>query len=465
MPHHRPQPVIPYHLIHGNNAKVDHAHARVDLKETRINTLETDKALKDTKIAALETDKSEKDTKMSTIESDMTALTNRVTALETLGIKGISNAVNWTNLTEINLSGEKLVNGDFSSVTNNAPTNWVVKSGTLNQSKLSQGIIKGAGGTAAIQQSLSQNIESGTDLIIKIESNDDIKVFPIKSNGQTDNNNSVTVSGSVGYVEYTTVTAVSGFKISTMNSLREFSSISIFQGAISGGTVQAYAGGGLEKISGTGGWNAGASSVQKIEGNSDGYVQFQWNSKSVRIGLKYSNTDYDVDSPYLNISASANTANGKSISPGDWFRIRHYAVTNEIHYQRKEKLYVDDPDFCTVQSCGLMPSGGHSTNHTFATDERPLVIAKVNSNGLTKGEYYRLHQVNTSNGSGRIYTLGGAVVNWVPTRGTNWEIQKEAGQDYVTFYTEPTLTNGNDLYVDVSFWAVGARINDVTIVT
>ena len=40
MPHHKPQPVIPYHLIHGNNAKVDHAHARVDLKEARINALE-----------------------------------------------------------------------------------------------------------------------------------------------------------------------------------------------------------------------------------------------------------------------------------------------------------------------------------------------------------------------------------------------------------------------------------------
>ena len=322
-----------------------------------------------------------------------------------------------------------------------------------------------SGGTVAIQQSLSQNIASGTDLIIKIESNDDIKVFPIKSNGQTDNNNSVTVSGSVGYAEYTTVTAVSGFKITTMNSLREFSSASIFQGAISGGTVQAYAGGGLEKISGTGGWNAGASSVQKIDGNSDGYVQFQWVAKSVRVGLKYSDTDFDVDSPYLNISSSTNTANGKSISPGDWFRIRHYASTNEIHYQRKETIYTDDTDFCTLQTCGLMPTGTHATQHTFLEEDRPLVIAKKSIDGLTKGNFYRLHRVSTTNNSGRLHELDGTVVGWIPTRGTNWEIQKEAGQDYVTFYTEPTLTNGNDLYIDVSFWTAGARINDVTIVT
>ena len=69
-----------------------------------------------------------------------------------------------------------------------------------------------------------------------------------------------------------------GLRLSTDHGLREVSDISLFQGEVSGGTVQAYAGGGLEKISGGGDWNAGASSVQKIDGNSDGYVQFQWNS-------------------------------------------------------------------------------------------------------------------------------------------------------------------------------------------
>lgn len=43
----------------------------------------------------------------------------------------------------------------------------------------------------------------------------------------------------------------------------------------SGGTVQAYAGGGLEKISGASGYNSGGFSVNYIPGNSDGYFQFQ----------------------------------------------------------------------------------------------------------------------------------------------------------------------------------------------
>ena len=445
------------------------------VKDTKIANLESDKNDKDNRVAALESDKNEKDAKMSDMESDMALLASqvslgnvrvslgnlatRVSSLETLGIKGVSNAVSWTNLTEINLSGEKLTNGDFSQLgyventsytfptspngnhnthyvfastnrplvialknrdgmtkgevyeihryhvgngkaniqvsTNNmvwvshrginwevvdkAPADWTVLNGSLNQTKLAQGIIKGSGGQVAVQQTFSQNIATGTKLIIKVTSDDDIKFTPIKGNGQSDLNNDFTVLGSDDYAEHTTQTNVSGFKVSTVNGLREFSSISIFQGAVSGGTVQAYAGGGLEKISGTGGWNAGALSVQKIDGNSDGYVQFQWVAKSVRIGLKYSDTDFDVDSPYLYINSSTNTANGKSISPGDWFRIRHYADTNEIKYQRKEAMGV--------------------------------------------------------------------------------------GQDYVTFYTEPTITNGSDLYVDVSFWTAGARINDVTIVT
>lgn len=534
MPHHKPQPVIPYHLIHGNNAKVDHAHARVDLKESRINTLETDKALKDTKIAALETDKSEKDTKMSTMESDMTALTNRVTALETLGIKGISNAVNWTNLTEINLSGEKLTNGDFGDLTKTyftgTPTigmkveilrealtnnfnwasqsknpfivtsvsstginveasdgtsgflenqhragansnpfwqtftyelnNWTVLNGSLNQTKLAQGIIKGSGGQVAVQQTFSQNIASGTKLIVKVTSDDDIKVTPIKGNGQSDLNNDFTVLGSDSYVEYTTQTNTSGFKVSTVTGLREFSSVSIFQGAISGGTVQAYAGGGLEKISGTGGWNAGASSVQKIEGNSDGYVQFQWVAKSARVGLKYSDTDFNVDSPFLHINFATNTVGSKSVSPGDWFRIRHYASTNEIKYQRKETVYSQNPNFVFETAT--------DSNYSYPSASRPKVISLDGTGTLTIGELYEVYTVRAGDTQALyLRDLDGNAHGYhgQGTRGVRFEVVEEAGQDYVTFYTEPTLTNGNDLYVDVSLYHVGARINDITIVT
>jgi hypothetical protein len=38
-------------------------------------------------------------------------------------------------------------------------------------------------------------------------------------------------------------------------------------------------------------------------------------------------------------------------------------------------------------------------------------------------------------------------------------------QDYKTFYTHPTFSNGNDLYLDTTFHTIGSRLNDVQIAT
>ena len=433
------------------------------------------------------------DSKISDIESDIDLLASqvslgnvrvslgnlatRVSSLETLGIKGISNAVSWTNLTEINLSGEKITNGDFSSVTNNAPTNWSVHSGTLDQTKLASGIVDGSGGAVAIVQNFSQTIPSGTELIFKVTRADtntgNVRFNPIRSSDGVIMSVNIGIDPSVGYASYTTTVGISGVKLDTLHGLREVSSVSVFQGEVSGGTVQAYAGGGLEKISGVSGWNAGASSVQKIDGNSDGYVQFQWAKNSLEVGLTYTDDNYtqNTDPYFLRLYSGGRTvASGgydeaSFATAGDWFRIRHYASTNEVKFQKRQTVYVDDADFCLSQTCGLMPNNGHANDHTFATADRPLIKAIETVNGLTAGEYYRIHAVNTNSGNTRIYTTAGVQVGWMTGRGTNWEVQKEAGQDYVTFQTANTLSNGSDLYVDTSLYNVDSRINDVTIVT
>lgn len=461
--------------------------------------------------------------------------------------------VTWTNLSEINLSGEKLVNEDFSQseyvqnssyafptaphtfnpepkaialdgsgglnageiynidrsresdgalyfkdssgtgqgwhglgtrgtrfeVVENEPANWTVTNGTLNQSKLAEGIIKGSGGQVSIQQTFAQNIAQGTDLVIKVTGGDDIKFYPIKSNGQTDTNNDFTVLASNGYAEHTTQTVVSGFRISTVNGTRELSSASIFQGEVSGGSVQTFTGGSIEKISGAGSYNAGASSVQKIDGQKDGYVQFQIGhaTHSLKIGLVNQDHDFEVDAPwkmnfgggYIDLS-SPWIADHTAFVSGDWFRIRHYSQSNEIHFQKRQTVYADDSDFCLNSVCGLSPTGSSTTDHAFAEQDRPLVQAKQSVNGMTAGEYYRLHKVKIADDQGsergQIYTLDGTLVGWVNRRAsgtTKWEVQQELGEDYVTFYTHPTLSNGADLYVDTVFHAVGARLNDVQI--
>jgi hypothetical protein len=434
------------------------------VKDTKIANLESDKNDKDTRVAALETDKNQKDTKMSTMESDMEALTNRVSSLETLGISGISNAVSWTNLTEINLSGEKITNGDFSSVTGGVPTNWVLQNGTLDADQLALGRVDGVNGAVAIQQMFSSPLAIGTKIIVKVERYDtntgNAGFRLVKADGNI-HGNVVPIPPSPGFVEYTVADhALAGIRLDTLHGTRSISSISVFQGAISGGSVQAYAGGGLEKISGTNGFNAGASSVQKIDGNSDGYVQFQWSSDSVRVGLKYSDIDFNVDSPYLEIDSTTNTIGTKSVTPGDWFRIRHYASTNEIKYQRKETVYGQNPNFVFETASG--------SNYNYPSASRPKVISLDGTGNLTIGQLYQVSTVRPGdtqalylrdlNGNGHGY-------HGQSTRGIRFEVVEEAGQDYVTFHTEPTLTNGSDLYVDTSFHSVGARINDVTIVT
>lgn len=404
-------------------------------------------------------------------------LETRVSALETLGIQGISDTVNFRNLTEINLSGEKVTNGDFSSVTNNVPTNFTLKNGTLDQAQLSLGIVDGVGGAVAIQQMFDSAIPIGSEIVVKATREDvntgNIGFRPVKADGNM-HGNLIQVPPTPDHATYTVATHdMAGIRIDTLHGNRALSEISVFVGKVSGGTAQANPGGGLEKISGVSGYNTGGSSTQFIEGNSDGYFQFQLAQAPVRVGLTYQDVDFENITPFrlvLNFNGSAFIGGTQALGPGgyqvgDFFRIRHYAATNTIQFQKRQAIYVDDTDFCLLQTCGLMPNNGHANDHTFATTDRPLIKAKQTANGLTAGEYYRIHIVNTLTGNSRIYTTDGVQIGWRQGRGTDWEVQKELGQDYVSFHTHSTLTNGNNLFLDVSLQNIGSRINDTIIVT
>ena len=470
------------------DTKLANLEADKAVKDTKIANLESDKNDKDTRVAALESDKNDKDTKMSTMESDMALLASqvslgnvrvslgnlatRVTSLETLGIKGISNAVSWTNLTEINLSGEKLTNGDFSSVTNNAPTNWSVHSGTLDQTKLSSGIVDGTGGAVAIQQMFSSGIASGTTLVCKATRNDSgtgsVYIQALRVSGAPWSGN-LHIQPSDGYVEFTTTEIMYGLRLTTSHGTREVSDISLFQGKVSGGTVQAYAGGGLEKISGASGYNSGGFSVNYIPGNADGYFQFQLaqNNKALRVGLVYADADYSTVSPFgLDFNATGNIDNMNpyqdnitTYAQGDWFRVRHYASSNQVHFQKRQTVYSQNTDFVFETASG--------SNYQYPAASRPLVISLDGTGTLTIGELYEVYTIRASDQALYVRDLDGNAHGYhgQGTRGVRFEVVEEAGQDYVTFLTSSTTTNGNDLYLDVAFDSVGGRINDVTIVT
>ena len=359
------------------------------------------------------------------------------------------------------------------------PIGWTVWSGTLNQTKLANGIIKGSGGHVTIQQTFSQNIASGANLVIRVTSDDDIKLTPLKENGQADNSNPVTILGSVGFAEYTTQTSVSGFKITTVNSTREFSAVSIFQGTVSGGSVQTYAGGGIEKISGIGGYNAGASSMQFIDGNSDGYVQFQiaQNNRPIRIGLVYEDLDYETTLPY-GLSFGGNGMidltspfqnDFISYAAEDWFRIRHYAGSNEIKFQKKQTL--------GYNLVGNWYDGGSGLYSDITTSSLPGMTYHVDEDSGFATYYIKILEDGTfelydSDAETVLYSPGTynpsqKKISW--NSGPAWEFQdtndpEDLGEDYITFYTSGITTTGEDLFIDTSFHSVGGRLNDVQIV-
>ena len=400
------------------------------------------------------------ETRMTSAEANLTALGVQVPP-PTGG--WTMSEVQWTNVSEINLSGEKLTNGDFSQVSNSLPTGWAVHSGTLDQAKLAEGIIKGDGGAVSVQQ-MFPNVATGTKLVIRATRNDigaeNIRVLLLRSSG-TPYSGYIYIDPVNGLAEFETTEPTYGIRLDTVQVSREISEISLFQGVVSGGSVQTFSGGSLEKISGGSEFNAGARSVQSIDGNTNAFVQFQigTGNKRVKVGLVPSDDDYNVSPPFVLELTGAGAlfahqpyTNIGTFESGDWFRIRHYANENQVAFQKREPVYSQLPDF-------VFPTAPHDYN----SGEEPIVIALDGSGGLTAGERYKVDRSRETDGAFYFKDMNGTGMGWhgVSTRGVRWEVIEEAGEDYVTFYTHPSTSSGATLYVDTAFYQVGGRINDV----
>ena len=251
--------------------------------------------------------------------------------------------------------GQQTSNWELLSETIRKPYLWTVANGTLDQEKLAQGIIKGFDASAGVQQMFTTPLTIGTKIVVKVERSDtnsgSVAFKHVKLDGNT-RGGDVHIPRDDGFVEYTVTDAdMHGIRFATMFGSREIASVSVFQGEVSGGSVQANGNGGLEKIAGASAFNAGASSTNFIEGNSNGYVQFQWGAefKSQRIGLTYQDVDFENINPFqMTINGNGHVfTNGSTIfsggngwaTQGDYFRIRHYASDNTVRFQRRQEIF------------------------------------------------------------------------------------------------------------------------------
>ena len=228
----------------------------------------------------------------------------------------------------------------------------------------------------------------------------------------------------------------------------------------------------LTKIGGVDGYNTGGSSTNFIGGESNGYFQFQLSGR-MKVGIVYADSDYNVDNPFtLSIFPLGGVVQihyeypslSLPFTDGDWFRIRHYASDNKIHFQRKQEIYSPLPNFALPTS----PNNGHSTHYTYAEEDRPLAVSLVtmtlaNGHEIIEGQPFKIETLSFSVSnevSAKLLKLDGTSIGWVGNRASKWEVAEEIGQGYVTEFIHPTLTNGTDLFLDVSLREIGSSVND-----
>lgn len=354
------------------------------------------------------------------------------------------------------------------------PDQWDFVNGAADLDQLHNGNLEGQNGAVTIKQMFDAPITEGTytvDIQRPLGNIGNVNVSLLNSSGQQIggllwDGSAKTNHGcqSTASVEIPAGTFAYGFRISTVNGQNIVSGVSFFEGVKSGGVVITYAGGGLEKTSGSNAWDTGASSIQVIPGNRDGYVQFQiaqlGTGKDQNIGFTYLDKDYDVFDPYqmhVRSNGAVRPGNGSItssgfVTSGDWMRIRHYSANNQIQYQKRQLVEKENPTVPVQvgQKIKILYNFTTGSGVEFKTSMNMITVSAISGTGQPQ-----LFKAGTGES---------AYMSTVLPRGTYWEIIEDV-EDYVTFYTDTNPTSGADLIIDTTFFHIGGRFNDVEIKT
>jgi len=242
--------------------------------------------------------------------------------------------------------------------------NWTKSLGNWDAAQLANGILQGYGTAVSIRQTVATlaneiyevgitRVDSEEGLTVKLRTSTNVKWLTHNN----DITNEVDVPfNTVARFEIIGNDTPTYIELDTVDPLLQITAASLKRKKLAGGVIQELTNNTIKKISGGDSWNAGASSVEFINGQGEGYVQFQMaqSGKDIKVGLTYADLDYGSITPFQ-IYFTGTVAYAGAYSyycnyiSGDWFRLHHDSVNNQILFKKREA------------------DGLYETKHTFPT--------------------------------------------------------------------------------------------------
>ena len=226
--------------------------------------------------------------------------------------------------------------------------NWTKSSGNWDASQLTNGILQGYGMAVSIKQTITTlpneiyevNIvraDAEEGLTVKLRTSTNVKWIT--------HNNDITDEVDIPFNTVARFEIIGSdistyIELDTVNADLQITEVSLKRKKLADGSIEELTNNTIRKISGGDGWNAGTSSTEVIGGQAEGYVQFQMaqSGKDIKVGLTYDDVDYGNVTPfevYFTGTSAYMESYYCSYISGDWFRIRHDSVNNQILFQKR----------------------------------------------------------------------------------------------------------------------------------
>ena len=245
--------------------------------------------------------------------------------------------------------------------------NWTKSAGNWDASQLTNGILQGYGMSVSIKQTITTIINEIYEVDIVRGDTEEGLTVKLRTSANVEwltHNNDITDEVDVPYntvARFRVLTeAVTYIELDTINADLQITEASLKRKKLADGSIEELTNNTIRKISGGDGWNAGASSTEYINGQGEGYIQFQMaqSGKDIKIGLTYDDVDYGNVTPF-EVYFTGTTAYMESYYcpyiSGDWFRIRHDSVNNQILFQKR----ITDLSYETKYTHSITTDGRH----------------------------------------------------------------------------------------------------------